>query len=451
MAGHSRPPPSDPPDCGRYPDWMIGNDELQHTIALQMKVRSNDEATLEATETRENEPRLPSDPFVVGNAVLLVLGPANARKVTASKEAGGARYILRTNSKSISEKLQQITELPDGTPIVISPHPTLNVVQGVVYDVDTMNQSEEYILNNLKSQGVSAVRRIKKRQGETYLNTPLTVLSFQGSILPRHVYFGLLRVSVRAYYPSPLLCFRCANYGHSKKRCDDQRFPEVCLNCSKSHEKPVGNECANPAFCKNCQQDHTPISKICRVYRDEEAIIKAKVERGLSYGEARAELREANRSRSYANTVQDRLRNEESDKDKIIKMLQQEVESLRQVILELKAQMTSINNASNETPKPNTPTTSTQTQPCKHTAATTPAKVPSVALTRLDALEQRIKASRTDNQGQNPSSIPNQESEQNEEMEFEVVRNNKRKGNKNKGDPESPDRKKGNATNTKKK
>lgn len=444
MAGHSKPPPSDPPDHGRCPAWMIGDDELQHTIALQMRVRSNDD-----DEAGTNEARLPADPFIVGNAVLLALGPSNARKVSASKEARGARYILRTNSKAISEQLQKITELPDKTPIEVIPHPTLNFVQGLVYDVDTVNHTEEALLVNLRSQGICKVRRIKKREGETYRNTPLLVLSFEGSVVPQHVYFGLLRIAVKTYYPSPLLCFRCANYGHSKKACDSTKFPEVCLNCSDSHEKV--DVCQNPPFCKNCQGDHKPIAKVCPNYRQEEAIIQVKVDRNLSYAEARANWRAVNSNRSYANTVQDRLRHDETEKDKIIKTLQQEVESLRNVILELKTQISSLNNTSQLNASASTSTPKPKGQTIKNTVDTGSGRIPVVALNRLSEIEQyskhhsSVKSALTSNSNSSLNEDPD------DNMGFEMTRSNKRKGTKNKSDPESPERKKGGTSSSKKK
>lgn len=102
------------------------------------------------------------------------------------------------------------------------------------------------------------------------------------------------------------------------------------------------------------------------------------MDRNLSYAEARAVWRAANKSRSYANTVQDRLRQDDSQKDKIIKMLQEEVESLRNVILELKTQIANLSN--NNLPNVST---STQSQVRKDNSST--GKAPTVALTRLCA------------------------------------------------------------------
>lgn len=224
MAGRSGPS-GDPPDNTRIPKWMLREDELGHTIALialLMKARKVD--ANENVDGAQTEPSLPTDPFVVANAVLLALGTKDARKVHASKEARGSRYILRTNSRSICEKLKQIRELSDNIPVEVIEHPTLNFVQGVIYDVDTIDKSEEYIQENLKDQGVCGVRRIKKRRDKVLVNTPLLVLTIHGSVLPEFLYFGLLRIKIRQYYSSPMMCYRCANYGHTKKRCDEKKI-----------------------------------------------------------------------------------------------------------------------------------------------------------------------------------------------------------------------------------
>lgn len=330
MAGRNAPP-GDPPDGNRYPRWMLNEDEFGHTIALQMKVRP----TEDSNQQTDTELRLPSDPFVIGSAVLLALGSNDARKVHASKEARGSKYILRTNSRSICEKLKQIKQLPDQTAVEIIEHPTLNTVHGVLYDPDTIDQPDNYILENLKDQGICGVRRIKKRQGDTLVNTPLLVISIKGTVLPQFIYFGLLRMKVRQYYPSPMLCYRCANYGHSKNRCDQTKNQPVCLNCSGTHE--LREQCKYAAFCKHCKSDHPPTSRECPVYREEEAIIRLKTNRGLTYAEARSEHREAHKGPSFSSIAKSSIRPDIDGKDRTIELLRKEIESLKEMISELKS------------------------------------------------------------------------------------------------------------------
>lgn len=430
MAGHSQPPPHDPSNRGRVPGWMLRNDELMHTSVLLMQIRMTD---VNASSS-ERVPRLPSDHFLIGNAVLLALGPGAAEKVHASKEAGGAKYILRTKSKTICEKLKQIRELPDKTPIEIIEHPTLNTVQGVVFESDGVNHSEEYILENLKSQGVIAARRIKKRDGKDLRNTPLVVLTFSGTTLPEYVLFGLLRVNVRRYYPAPMMCFRCANFGHTRRKCDPNKNKQVCLTCSGTHEIQE-TPCINPVYCKNCNQNHSPISKQCAVYREEEGIIRLKIDRNLSYSEARSEFRRATGNTSYATVTQHKTRPEESDKDRMIKSLQEQIVNLTKVIADLKAQKTSVGQQGSICKQPSTKVTNSFSQPKPQT------KNCYIELTRSSSYDELQINSQIHRKQSQPNYDHNIEGNA-DNMDYENTRSHKRKGNKKNGGTDSPDRKK---------
>lgn len=426
MANHALTPPRDPPDKGRVPEWMRRDDELAQTTVLLMQVRKTEE------NSNGLVMRLPPDHFLIGNAILLALGSSDAQKVRASKEAGGAKYILRTKSKTVCEKLKQIYELPDKTPVEIVEHPILNTVQGVVFEPDGINQSEEYILEHLRSQGVTAVRRIKKRVGNELRNTPLTVLTFSGIVLPEYVLFGLLRIPVRRYYPTPMICFRCANYGHTRKKCDTIKVKQVCLTCSDTHDAPESS-CTKPEYCKHCTQNHSPISKQCAVYREEEAIIRLKIDRSLSYSEARSEFRKASGSKSYAAIAHQSIRNEENEKDRIIISLQKQVSELTRIITELRTEIAAVNKQGCTCKKSteNVTRSSARTDSLSQTGRSS--KNCFVELTRSSSCD-----------GLQTGHESNQYVSNADDMEYEQTRSNKRKGNTHKvtGSAESPERKK---------
>lgn len=226
----------------------------------------------------------------------------------------------------------KLDKLIDGTPVEVINHPTLNVVCGVIYDLDTVNESEDYLKEMLQHEGVVNVRRIRKRVGESFKNLPLVVLSFYGTKLPDYVFFGLMRVQVRAYYPSPLLCFRCGTYGHSKKVCDPTKFQGICLRCAEQHDPNEPPPCQRDAHCKKCNGPHAVNSRDCPVYKNEERIIKIKVDQGLSFGEARSMFKSI--SPSYADTAKT---NAEDEKDRTIAHLRKEVEVLRKIVDNLRS------------------------------------------------------------------------------------------------------------------
>lgn len=346
MAAVARPPPwgvaEDPPDLtslgGNQPSWMLRSDEMGQNLVLVMQVKRDendiDSAALPNVLNRTGT-RLPHA-FIVGKSIEAVIGVEAARAMQSIREARGLRYLLRTNSHTTYQKLQQLEMLADGTNVEVFPHPTLNSVQGIVFEPDTIDLDEKTILEFLTPQGVKAVRRISRRVGSRRQNTPLIVLTFQGTKLPPHVYFGLLKVETRMYYPAPMLCYNCGNYGHTKKACSNDK---ICLHCSQIHEMVDDIPCANEAHCKNCQGSHSAFSKTCPIYVEEDKIMRYRVDQNISLGEARKIFRDQKAQQTYANVVQQRLVEQSTEKDQIIQMLREQLEAVRAELNSLKEKL----------------------------------------------------------------------------------------------------------------
>lgn len=383
MAGSSSGPPGGPryEPPGRQPIWMRNADDMGSMVLL-LRRKANQDA--EENRGNRNEMQPLSNPFIVGTSIELAVGS----KVEATREGRGSRYLLRTSSKTVYNKLLQITELTDGTQVEIIPHPTLNSVQGTVYDPDTKDMDEKDVLGYLTSQGVHMVRRIKKRVNDTLQNTPLLVLSFHGTQLPQFVYFGLLRIQVKAYYPYPMICFNCGEYGHSRKMCQNCA---ICLQCSETHEVVQGEKCNRTPHCMHCKKEHAVISRDCPKYKSEERIIRLKVDRGISFPEARRIYGEETKKDSFANVVQDRLNHELAIKDQMIAALQKQVATLAKELNELKSVIKSKSHGQSSvgtSTKPSNPRNSTA-QPslpsnASSTAMPAPAQNKSNRLSRKD-------------------------------------------------------------------
>ncbi|XP_055613641.1 uncharacterized protein LOC129760094 [Uranotaenia lowii] len=215
--------------------------------------------------------------------------------------------------------------LSDGSQVEVISHPSLNVVQGVVYEPDTIEFKEEDLLQLLQPQGITNVRRIKKRVGKVLKNTPLLVLNITGTVLPTHVFFGLLRVGVRQYYPTPMICRVCAQYGHIGKNCPNSEKP-ICLNCSANFHTTEDETCAKAAFCLHCKAGHSPMSKVCPKYQEEDEVIHLRIDKGLSFAEARKALADSKRTTTYAQELQNNLMEQ---KDKQIAELQRQLNDMR--------------------------------------------------------------------------------------------------------------------------
>lgn len=312
------------------PQWMLGSDDIGQVMVFVLR-RKLDKSNVSENERNQNA-ALPN-PFVVGASIRQVIGVKEASSIETTREGRGSRYLLRTSSRSIAEKLTKITKLSDGSDIEIIAHPTLNTVQGVVFEPDTINVDEEKIQKELESQGVHTVRRIKKRINGKLINTPLLVLSISGTILPEYVYFGLLRIPLRQYYPSPMMCFHCGHYGHSRKFCQQTG---ICLRCSTSHDILDGEQCENDPKCLHCKGGHSVSSRDCPKFKEEEKIIRLKIDRRISHAEAKRICSLESRTEGFKNVVQDQIQQELAMKDQLIASLQQQVATLVKEIESLK-------------------------------------------------------------------------------------------------------------------
>lgn len=394
MTGSCSSPPGgskdDPSGNNRTPGWMRRADEIDTTVlVLRRKITNEEENAKEtkkqeeenAKETKKQEGPL-SNPFIVGVSIELCIGEKEARTVKAVREARGSRYLLRTNSRTIADKLKKMTQLTDGTEVEIISHPTLNTVQGTVYDPDSMNVAEKEIEGYLNTQGVHSVRRIKKRVDGILHNTPLLVLTFRGTCLPKYVYFGVLRIPVRTYYPSPMICFNCGAYGHSGKSCQQCG---ICLQCSKQHTLAQGQQCQNPKYCFHCKDGHAIISRECPKYKMEEKIVRIKVDQGISYPEARRIFAEENRKDTFSNVFQERLNKELAAKDLLIGTLQKQVAALMKELSALKEIIKPRSQSQSPAPSKQRSSSSQQNPSAQNStpASTKPASPPKTSTDRL--------------------------------------------------------------------
>lgn len=241
---------------------------------------------------------LPMDPYLIGKSVEQLVGETAIESATS--EQRGKRYTLRVRNPTHVEKLLNMSKLMDGTEVCITLHPILNVSKCTIFCSDAIRYTEEEALAKLSAQNVIKVQRITRMENGNRVNTPVLILTFNQTTYPEHVKVGLLYVPTRPFYPNPLLCYNCLNYGHSKVRCPSSKR---CHNCSAEYH---ADQCEQPTFCCNCEGDHRPTNRRCPVYRKEAAVVKLKVDNNLTYHEARRRIEEGNRTYAQA-TAQPRL------------------------------------------------------------------------------------------------------------------------------------------------
>lgn len=242
---------------------------------------------------------LPKKPFMIRKSVESFLG---VKIKDAFPEKKGVSYIIRLRNQKQVEKLKSMAKLADGSEIKIAEHPTLNQTRCVISCEESKEYETEELKAELQDQGVIGIRRITRRVNGKDTPTPTIILTIEGTVVPQSIYFGWVHCRTRPYYPSPMLCYGCFEYGHPKARCKSQI--SVCGNCSGNHLCSTENPCNEQSFCKHCKENSHPVSsKKCPVYLKETEIQHIRIDEGISYPQARRIWETEHRQKNAANVV----------------------------------------------------------------------------------------------------------------------------------------------------
>lgn len=188
--------------------------------------------------------------------------------------------LIECVSAAQASRLLKITRLRD-IEVEVVPHATLNVSKGVVTCKDLLNCTTDEILEELKEEGVTLVKRIFVRRNGTLQETATHILTFNTPVLPQKIKVAFYSLPVRPYIPIPVRCFRCQRFGHTSQKCSNE---QICVCGEKPHD---GTPCEQPIKCVNCKGPHSARSKLCPVFKQENTIQRVKTLGQLSYVEAK--------------------------------------------------------------------------------------------------------------------------------------------------------------------
>ncbi|XP_064462720.1 uncharacterized protein LOC135373450 [Ornithodoros turicata] len=233
-------------------------------------------------------------PFFIEKAVASL-----SKNVTEIKRPRSGDLLLKCTSEADCERILNTQQMLG---IKISTlHRTLNTSRGVVSLAELIDVPSEEILENLKSQKVIDVRKIKIRKNNEYITTRNTILTFDCPTLPERLKVGYLTAEVRPYIPNPLRCFKCNRFGHPS---DASRGSACCARCSKQDHD--SKECRGPDHCVNCAGDHPSYSRSCPKWKFEKEVMHIKVTQKLSYPEARKKASPFLFQKSFSSVVKEK-------------------------------------------------------------------------------------------------------------------------------------------------
>ncbi|XP_055589895.1 uncharacterized protein LOC129742074 [Uranotaenia lowii] len=285
------PSPGEPPDR-TVPEWMDPKNLHGRLHYLILKAADGHE--------------LPQNPFLIGKSV------EKAGKIEGFFEKKHGWYVIKSRNKQQISELEKITNLTNGTPIVIERHPTLNQRKFVVTCNEVNGMTEKELLSELSSQNVIDVRRITKKTPAKIVDTSTLIITINGTVIPEFLHFGFLRVRTRLYYPLPLMCRNCLQYGHTKARCGS---PLSCTKCNSTQHD--SQSCKNHPYCGNCQKEgHSPINRSCPIWLAETSAIKISTEQNLPIAAARKLVQQTNSNVTFANVVKADLKQQTTENNR---------------------------------------------------------------------------------------------------------------------------------------
>ncbi|GFT47939.1 uncharacterized protein TNCV_3677881 [Trichonephila clavipes] len=215
-------------------------------------------------------------PFIIHKALLGIGGEPKSIKKLRSGD------LLIETISAVQSKSFLLAKTFIDSPLIVTPHRTLNSCRGVISESDLLYASETEILEGLSDQGVTQVRRIKIKKETSLFPTKHLILTFNSPKLPSNIKAGYLNCKLRPYIPNPLRCFKCQRFGHSQNSCRGQL---TCSRCAAVGHSST--DCTLEPKCINCFQPHTADSKLCPKWKTEKQIQETKTNRNITYVEAR--------------------------------------------------------------------------------------------------------------------------------------------------------------------
>ncbi|XP_067668321.1 uncharacterized protein [Haliotis asinina] len=152
------------------------------------------------------------------------------------------------------------------------------------------------IASEMKDQGVMYVKRFSTRKNNESVPTNTYLFSFSAPNPPKSIRAGYYSVTVDAYIPNPLRCFKCQKFGYGVKTCT---LSVTCAHCAETTH--VTEDCESSSKkCANCNGNHSAFSKDCPTWKKQMEINRIKYTNNVSFAEAKKLIQSRDTDETYA-------------------------------------------------------------------------------------------------------------------------------------------------------
>lgn len=207
-------------------------------------------------------------------------------ELRASKGIASAKTLLVKVANEHLPRLLAVTQLCGHAVTTAAIQPSVSVPRGLIrcHLLRTLNCED--ILNRLKDQGVTGVRKLVSALDPK--REPGYVLSFKGDVVPEKIKVCGMRLPVGVYTSPPLRCYGCQRYGHVRAACTRGR---ACPRCATPHDGSHDEAaCTLPPRCVSCRGPHDSRAVSCPQYRREANAKRLAKTEGVSVADAKVLL-----------------------------------------------------------------------------------------------------------------------------------------------------------------
>lgn len=112
----------------------------------------------------------------------------------------------------------------------------------------------------IKLLSVFRLNRAVPGEDITYVPSNSVRVTFEGTVLPKYLIFGCLRLPIRRFIPKVMTCSSCLQLNHTAKFCNNR---PRCKSCGTIHT----GECQTKTFqCPNCKGIFPEATHECKTY-----------------------------------------------------------------------------------------------------------------------------------------------------------------------------------------
>ena len=162
--------------------------------------------------------------------------------------------------------------------IIAYPHQNLYTSKWVVRSQELSLCPLEEIKKELKSQGLTDVKRVSIKRNNKIIHTNRYIMTLELPVITPKIKIGYTVERVGQFIPNHLRCYKCQKYRHHQDKCNGK---SVCGKCGQKEPDHSIDECKNTHRCANCGGDHPAYSKTCEKWKREREILSIKYTKNI--------------------------------------------------------------------------------------------------------------------------------------------------------------------------